>query len=172
VNKKKLKEIIKEIIREEFYAVNEVDYDKMNKFKFTNQKPTLRFDPDFDFSDKVKKSQEFRNQFKDLQRIKKIKKYDDNLIGKTKELGDSIKDTDWFKTADKIGKVVKDKKIDFKLGKGNLEVGKIGTYDPLSTGVRDDLNFRKYVQGDTSIKIPEPQDTFGLKYTIPIGKKS
>ncbi len=171
MNKKKLKEIIKEILREELYAVNEVDYDKMNKFKFTNQKPTLRFDPDFDFSDKVDQSKNFQTQFKNMEKLKKAKKYDDNWIGKTQEFGDDIKDSDWFKTADRIGKIVKDKKIDFKLGKGNLQVGKIGTYDPLTAGARDDFNFRKYVQGK-DIDIPKPTDTFGVKYTFPIGKKS
>ena len=103
------------------------------------------------------------------------KTYDDNVFGRMEKGLDNLGDSDFFKTADKLATIYKDKKIDIDLpkDKGTLTLGKIGTYDPLGQGERADLKWKQR-QGELSpdAKIPGKVNTMGVKWTFPIGKKT
>ena len=152
-NRKVLKEMIKNLIREKLGTTNFGPSDKI---------PYLRTNPDFDLKQTI-----------DLKPVKQPRQYSNNLFGKIEKGINKFSKSDIGKTLDKGLRIYKDKAIDFELpkNKGTLTLGKIGVNDPLSPEERLDFKIRKD-SGVLTGEIPKKADTFGVKWTIPIGKKS
>ena len=165
MSRNKLKNIIKQLISEKIIFDAREPFlkssDKPLNFNFASDDARLKTDPLWNFRNQVQKNIELGN----------AKTYSDDWKGNLQAWGDDIKDTDWFKTLDKIGTIYKDKKFDVSLPKnyGKLTFGKIRTDDPLSPNERTELTARK-TMGDFKGEIPKKVDTMGIKWSVDVDK--
>ena len=152
MNRNKLKQYIKEIIKKE---INEQP-------SFNLPKPSLKFNKDFDAKSYIQKNP--------IIPVKKPKMYSPDLGGSLQKFGDDVKGTKSYKFLDKLAS---DKQIDFKFKNpkaGKLTFGKIGVDDPLDSQTRKDLTTRSKI-GDTKaqnyLDKAKTSDIMGVKYTVP-----
>jgi hypothetical protein len=171
MNRNKLKQYIKEVIRKELNEQPSFKLPAKLQFKSNvpppkirdiSVKPTLRFNPDFDRESYIQKNPLVP---------KKTKTYSDDLGGSLKKFGDDVKGSKTYKFLDKLAS---DKQIDFKFKNpkaGKLTFGKIGVDDPLDSATRKDLTTRSKI-GDTKaqdyLDKAKTSDIMGVKYTVPI----
>tara|TARA_R100001015_G_C4596606_1_gene151784 strand:- start:127 stop:690 length:564 start_codon:yes stop_codon:yes gene_type:complete len=170
MNRNKLKQYIKEVIRKELNEQPSFKLPAKLQFKSNvpppkirdiSVKPSLRFNTDFDAKSYIQKNPIIQ---------KKSKTYSDDLGGSLQKFGDDVKGTKQYKFLDKLAS---DKQIDFKFKNpkaGKLTFGKIGVDDPLDSETRKSLTTRSKL-GDTQAKNyldkAKTSDIMGVKYTVP-----
>ena len=197
MNRTQLKNIIKEIIREE---VNEAPYKSkfglkplpkpQNKYNFnlsktldkspnvfkniSNQTPYPSLNQSFDLKSKLNKGLEQSRPHKiDFNKTKKIKTYSKDFSGRLKQFGDEFKSSDFGKGISKIADIERNKRIDIpinkkgKRGLSKISLGNIGSIDPLPGDERKLRQFKRKM-GDTSVEIPGKVPTWGAKLTFDI----
>ena len=170
MNRNKLKQYIKEVIRKELNEQPSFKLPAKLQFKSNvppprirdiSAKPTLRFNPDFDTKSYIQQNPIMQ---------KKPKMYSDDLAGSVKKFGDDVKGSKTYKFLDKLAS---DKQIDFKFKNpkaGKLTFGKIDTYDPIDSQTRKELTTRSRI-GDTGatdlLDKAKKSDVMGVKYSVP-----